>query len=125
MSSSLAHPLSKPSDSSLVSELIDLAKKSPKLVKASTYAAPADKSIEVKSWKMNEFKYYDVPSPFPNLARGIFSVELPNSERRIVARGYDKFFNIGEVPWNTVRFRVEWRLLFNEERIVEISQSTH
>jgi len=71
---------------------------------------------------MNEFKYYDVPSPFPTLARGIFTVELPNDEPtpatmtagelanaieqekkyRIVARGYDKFFNIGEVPWVTV-----------------------
>lgn len=61
---------------------------------------------------MNEYKYYDVPSPFPTLARGIFTVELDTNvqgneenntqKHRIVARGYDKFFNIGEVPWCTV-----------------------
>ncbi len=65
---------------------------------------------------MNEFKYYDVPSPFPTLARGLFTqdVKIGGGEgegeggeggevrHRIVARGYDKFFNIGEVPWTTV-----------------------
>lgn len=51
---------------------------------------------------MNEYKYYDVPSPFPSLARGVFSIEVQGGHR-IVARGYDKFFNIGEVPWTTVR----------------------
>lgn len=59
---------------------------------------------------MNEFKYYDIPSPFPTLARGLFTVDVTDKEGqekekeyRIVARGYDKFFNIGEVPWTTVR----------------------
>lgn len=69
---------------------------------------------------MNEFKYYDIPSPFPTLARGLFTVDATDKrvdakadeeaegsgeerEYRIVARGYDKFFNIGEVPWTTVR----------------------
>lgn len=70
---------------------------------------------------MNEFKYYDIPSPFPTLARGLFTVDVTDGrgevkaqeeegegsggerEYRIVARGYDKFFNIGEVPWTTVR----------------------
>ena len=63
---------------------------------------------------MNEFKYYDVPSPFPTLARGLFTREIPDDSQKegevaskiyeIVARGYDKFFNIGEVPWTTVGF---------------------
>lgn len=67
---------------------------------------------------MNEYKYYQIPSPFPTLARGIFTIDiddLQGSEStgtktegdknyRIVARGYDKFFNIGEVPWTTVVF---------------------
>ena len=61
---------------------------------------------------MNEFKYYDIPSPFPTLARGLFTMELPKETKdkdddekryRIVVRGYDKFFNIGEVPWTHVR----------------------
>lgn len=96
-------------DSQLIDDLHRLSKKSPKLVRSTVYTAPSDPSISVRSWKMNEFKYYDVPSPFPTLARGLFSRELPrgddpNGEQKyqIVARGYDKFFNIGEVPWTDV-----------------------
>ena len=93
-------------DSSALTEaLYELSSKKPKLVKSSSYEAPADNTIKVTSWKMNEFKYYDVPSPFPTLARGLFTTENadkaegPNVKYRIVVRGYDKFFNIGEVPW--------------------------
>jgi tRNA ligase len=94
-------------DHELVSALVRISKASPKLIKSSTYQAPADPSIEIQSWKMNEFKYYDVPSPFPTLARGLFTQAVPTGKggevkHRIVARGYDKFFNIGEVPWTTV-----------------------
>ncbi|GBE89261.1 RNA ligase-domain-containing protein [Sparassis latifolia] len=92
-------------DSHLIADLYRLSKKSPKLVRSSEYKAPADSSIGIRSWKMNEFKYYDVPSPFPTLARGVFTQELKHPsgdvKYRIVARGYDKFFNIGEVPWTT------------------------
>jgi hypothetical protein len=99
-------------DSQLIDDLEKLSLVNRKLVKSTTYAAPADPNITVRSWKMNEFKYYDVPSPFPTLARGLFSVESQSGDtgsketsgsHRIVARGYDKFFNIGEVPWTTVR----------------------
>lgn len=96
-------------DSELISDLHALSKKNPKLVKSVTYDAPADPSIQVSSWRMNEFKYYQIPSPFPTLARGIFTVQDEENTTkdgkqgyRIVARGYDKFFNIGEVPWTTV-----------------------
>lgn len=94
-------------DSELVADLHSLHKKSPKLVKFVQYAPTALPDVTVESWKMNEFKYYDVPSPFPTLARGLFSVkehdaEVGESRYRIIARGYDKFFNIGEVPWTTV-----------------------
>ncbi|KXN82196.1 tRNA ligase 1 [Leucoagaricus sp. SymC.cos] len=97
-------------DSQLISDLHALSQKSPKLVRSSVYPAPAAPNTLVRSWKMNEFKYYDIPSPFPTLARGLFTTEIePESEEdahkpvkyRIVARGYDKFFNIGEVPWTT------------------------
>ena len=95
-------------DSALIDELIALSKKNPKLVKATEAPVPGCEDVAVKSWKMNEFKYYDVPSPFPTLARGLFTQEVRENsgkgkEYRIVARGYDKFFNIGEVPWTTVR----------------------
>ena len=89
--------------SALIKELVALSRNNGKLVRSSKYRAPADSSITVSSWKMAEHKYYVVPSPFPTLARGIFSVEQPDGEHRIVARGYDKFFNIGEVGWTTVR----------------------
>ncbi|KAF9486118.1 hypothetical protein BDN70DRAFT_870217 [Pholiota conissans] len=91
-------------DSDLIASLVALSKKSPKLVRSSLYPAPADPSIKVRSWKMNEFKYYDTPSPFPTLARGLFTREIgeegsENPRYEIVVRGYDKFFNIAEVPW--------------------------
>ncbi len=94
-------------NSQLIADLHSLHEKSPKLVKAVKYAVPTVPEITtVESWKMNEWKYYDIPSPFPTLARGLFSVEEKgeNSRYRIIARGYDKFFNIGEVPWTNVRF---------------------
>ncbi|KAI0030279.1 RNA ligase-domain-containing protein [Vararia minispora EC-137] len=78
-----------------------------KLVRTSRYDAPADPFIKIESWKMDEFKYYAIPSPFPTLARGLFSTPLEGTTEDgtprhcIVARGYDKFFNIGEVPWTT------------------------
>ncbi len=97
------NPKAQDQDSQLISDLASLAKNKPKLVKSTVYNAPADPTIKVRSWKMNEYKYYDVPSPFPSLVRGVFSVDLPENRHRIVARGYDKFFNIGEVPWTTVR----------------------
>lgn len=73
----------------------------------------------ITSWKMQEHLYRRKDCPFPTLARGIFtaaedfSLQQPqqrgesskDSQRkriRIVARGYDKFFNIGEVPWTEV-----------------------
>jgi tRNA ligase len=98
-------------DSALINALRRLSegqKKRRALVKANTHKAPAAPEIEVESWKMDEFRYYDIPSPFPTLARGLFTTKLDgkmdNGDRwyRIVARGYDKFFNIGEVPWTTV-----------------------
>lgn len=94
-------------NSQLIADLHTLHKKSSKLVKPIQYVVSTDPDITVESWRMNEWKYYDIPSPFPTLARGLFSVEEKGEGRsryRIVARGYDKFFNIGEVPWTNVRF---------------------
>ncbi|KAF9788576.1 RNA ligase-domain-containing protein [Thelephora terrestris] len=96
-------------DNKLIHELISISQRNPKLIKGSDYAAPEAPEMTIRSWKMNEFKYYDVPSPFPTLARGLFTTEVDeggkrsgkDKEYRIVVRGYDKFFNIGEVPWTT------------------------
>ncbi|TIB29856.1 hypothetical protein E3P86_03600 [Wallemia ichthyophaga] len=50
----------------------------------------------ITSWKMNEHQYAKSPSPFPTLARGLFT-----QGERIIVRGYDKFFNVDEVPWTS------------------------
>lgn len=95
-------------DSQLIETLIALSKKSPKLVKSTESAVPGCEDVHVRSWKMNEFKYYDIPSPFPTLARGLFTTDIDPSttpdgavKHKIVIRGYDKFFNINEVPWTS------------------------
>ena len=99
-------------DSQLIADLHRISQKSPKLIRSTLYAAPSDTTLKIRSWKMNEFKYYDVPSPFPTLARGLFTRELKKeadsdqARYQIVARGYDKFFNIGEVPWTDVSSKV-------------------
>jgi len=96
-----------PEDSALVASLVALSAKNPKLVKSTAYGTTIDGAeVKIRSWKMNEFKYYDIPSPFPTLARGLFTRELVTdgaTKYQIVVRGYDKFFNIGEVPWTAVR----------------------
>ncbi|EIW73483.1 hypothetical protein TREMEDRAFT_20952, partial [Tremella mesenterica DSM 1558] len=66
----------------------------------------------ITSWKMTEHMYFNINNPFPTMARGLFTEELEEGEEgspaireedkgreRIVGRGYDKFFNIDEVPW--------------------------
>ncbi|SCV69176.1 BQ2448_2196 [Microbotryum intermedium] len=60
----------------------------------------------ITSWKMADYAYKRDPCPFPTRARGLFTEKAdPSStsgggeQYRIVARGYDKFFNVGEVSW--------------------------
>ncbi|KAE8211945.1 hypothetical protein CF327_g4349 [Tilletia walkeri] len=68
-------------------------------------AEPADgqnQRFALVSWKTAEFAYRKsagLSSELPTLARGLFTEELPDDEHRIVVRGYDKFFNVGELPW--------------------------
>jgi len=100
------------SHTDLISRMRTISNRERKLISSSEYNAPAQPDIKIRSWKANEFKYYQVPSPFPTLARGVFSEWLPAYEGqkegseggnwRIVCRGYDKFFNIGETGWTTV-----------------------
>jgi tRNA ligase len=69
---------------------------------------------------MTEHMYFRKDNGFPTLARGLFTEEVqpgavPEAAletlgdeyaERIVARGYDKFFNIDEMTWTTVSDRV-------------------
>ncbi|ORX70225.1 hypothetical protein DL89DRAFT_223484, partial [Linderina pennispora] len=50
---------------------------------------------ELASWKCTEFLYKKDPCPLPTQARGLFTTGTDN--KTIVARGYNKFFNVGEV----------------------------
>lgn len=61
--------------------------------------------LNVESWKINEFEYYEVLSQSLTLAcrLSLFKERGDEPRYRVVARGYDKFFNIGEVPWTTMR----------------------
>ncbi|KAJ2412542.1 trna ligase [Coemansia sp. RSA 2530] len=51
----------------------------------------------ISSWKCNEFLYKKDPCPLPTQARGLFTIGSGGDET-IAARGYNKFFNVGEVP---------------------------
>ncbi|KAJ2888646.1 trna ligase, partial [Coemansia asiatica] len=54
----------------------------------------------IMSWKCTEYLYKKDPCPLPTQARGLFSSDQQegDGDQVIIARGYDKFFNIGEVP---------------------------
>ncbi|KAJ2144250.1 trna ligase [Coemansia sp. RSA 678] len=52
---------------------------------------------EVTSWKSTDYLYKKEPCPLPSQARGLFTC-TEDGEVRIAARGYNKFFNINEVP---------------------------
>jgi tRNA ligase len=82
----------------------------------------SDDVYEVTSWKTVEFAYrkaaeVGIGKDLPTLARGLFTVRQGDqaadhgvsddvsgsSHDRIVVRGYDKFFNVGEISWTKVR----------------------
>lgn len=51
--------------------------------------------IEVESWKMMDWDYKK--QGLPTYARGLFTAKTRNKSPEIAVRGYDKFFNTGEV----------------------------
>lgn len=52
-------------------------------------------SLTITSWKMQDYAYKRDPCPYPTRARGLFTL----GKHRMVARAYDKFFNVDEVTW--------------------------
>jgi tRNA ligase len=93
----------------------------PAALYANNVATANDRHIT--SWKMTEHMYFKKDNGFPTLARGLFTepvtgkaqvpqVALPSLgsepvKERIVARGYDKFFNTGEMAWTSVSEQLE------------------
>ncbi|TDZ71957.1 tRNA ligase [Colletotrichum trifolii] len=64
--------------------------------------------ISVDSWKMAEWDYKK--RDLPTYARGLFTTRNRHQEFEIVTRGYDKFFNIGEVnetKWENILARTK------------------
>ena len=64
-----------------------------KLLKYTDHVLRDDQTIT--SWKMQDYAYKRDPCPYPTRARGLFTA----GTQRIVARAYDKFFNVDEVSW--------------------------
>ena len=108
-----AHLRELEASTALVSAL-DAARKQPKpLIRSTGHLVPRISSSEdtdhhhhLLSWKVAEFAYRkstSVGSELPTLARGLFTERIeassPSEKHRIVVRGYDKFFNLGEMAW--------------------------
>ncbi|KAJ3200201.1 hypothetical protein HDU83_008907 [Entophlyctis luteolus] len=74
-------------------------------IKLVRYSLPlSDGSVAIVcSFNCPEAKYKE--GSMPTMARGLFALELPDfeSEKIILVRGYDKFFNLGEVPATNVQ----------------------
>ena len=61
----------------------------------STFEIPGPSGYTVASWKFNDWDYKRCD--LPTGARGLFTLKPANGKPEIVVRGYDKFFNVGEV----------------------------
>ncbi|KKY24958.1 putative trna ligase [Phaeomoniella chlamydospora] len=71
--------------------------------KKSTYHVAGSDDISVDSWRFNDWDYKR--ADLPTYARGLFTARRKNGTPEIVIRGYDKFFNVGEVrstEWSDV-----------------------
>ncbi|ODQ78403.1 hypothetical protein BABINDRAFT_162638 [Babjeviella inositovora NRRL Y-12698] len=69
--------------------------------KRSTYTV-FDTAHQLTGWKFNEFDYNKESIVLPIRARGFFT-----EENRIAVRGYDKFFNVGEVSTTQLQWLSE------------------
>lgn len=122
-----APPASSPASSSKQSSLSKLLRSSQHTLHLSPTSSSPRQEDEIRvitSWKMVDYAYKRDPCPFPTRARGLFTERITpqeieggqgegkvegkeagngeEEEYRIVARGYDKFFNVGEVSWTKV-----------------------
>jgi tRNA ligase len=68
-------------------------------VKKHTFTLPNGRSVD--SWKMSDWDYKK--EGLPTYSRGLFTYKTRDGKDEIVVRGYDKFFNHGEVS------KTEWR----------------
>jgi tRNA ligase len=74
--------------------------------KRTTFTLPSGRKLD--SWRMQDWDYKK-PN-LPTYARGLFTTKNRLGQPEIVVRGYDKFFNHGEVR------KTEWRNVENNTR---------
>ena len=63
--------------------------------KKTTFAVAGTNGISVDSWRYQDWDYK--LDDLPTYARGLFTTKRKDGTPEIVIRGYDKFFNVGEV----------------------------
>ena len=71
--------------------------------KKSTFHVAGSDDITVDSWRFQDWDYKR--DDLPTYARGLFTTKTKKNVPEIVIRGYDKFFNVGEVrstEWQNV-----------------------
>ncbi|KAI4245466.1 MAG: hypothetical protein L6R40_002527 [Gallowayella cf. fulva] len=71
--------------------------------KKTTFDIPDTRGVTVDSWRFQEWDYKR--SDLPTYARGLFTYNRKDGTPEIATRGYDKFFNVGEVhdtQWENV-----------------------
>ncbi|KAI9752340.1 MAG: hypothetical protein M1815_000590 [Lichina confinis] len=69
-----------------------------------TFPLPGSNGGTVDSWKMQDWDYKR--DDLPTYARGLFTSRNAKGKPEILVRGYDKFFNVGEVSrtkWDDVQ----------------------
>lgn len=72
------------------------------------YPLWTDSSKKITGWSFREWDYGKPNITLASNARGLFTIEEPSNDgyhERIVVRGYDKFFNLNELPnlnWNWI-----------------------
>ncbi|EOA81834.1 tRNA ligase [Exserohilum turcicum] len=75
-------------------------------VKQHTFPLPNGRTVN--SWKMNEWDYKK--ANLPTYARGLFTYKNLQGNHEIAVRGYDKFFNHGEIR------KTEWKNVERDTR---------
>ncbi|KAL9638086.1 MAG: hypothetical protein Q9164_001785 [Protoblastenia rupestris] len=102
-----------PQDASEISGLIKSLESSTKKGGGGKHSATSKKntydignSVSVNSWQFKDWDYKR--RDLPTYARGLFTYRRRDGTPEIAVRGYDKFFNVGEVhetSWNEVEAR--------------------
>lgn len=76
--------------------------------KTSFHVKASQDGMQVDSWKLQEWDYKR--PDLPTYARGLFTTTSRRHSLEIAVRGYDKFFNVNEVPatnWDNIISRTQ------------------